>query len=210
MSRVLSINVGKVEPLGIDDPKSMSAILKMPIAGPARFTGVIIEGDEVGNPRVHGGYDNAVYSYASEDYAWWSERLGRPLEPGTFGENLTTEGIDLNAAIIGERWRLGDVVLEVSAPRFPCSTFQTRMGIDGWVRQFSEAERPGTYLRIIVEGECEAGVAIQVVDRPDHGMTVREFFRLYTIDRPNAGVLLGIPHVAEKVKERIREFLKES
>jgi MOSC domain-containing protein YiiM len=115
-----------------------------------------------------------VYSYAAEDYAWWSDALGRTLGPGTFGENLTVAGVDLSGAEIGSRWRVGTALLEVTQPRFPCFKLGIRMGDADFVDRFEEARRPGTYLRIARAGDVGAGDAINVVHRPDHGLTIGE------------------------------------
>ena len=91
--------------------------------------------------RNHGGPDQAVYAYAREDLDLEAE-LGRPLENGVFGENLTTEGLDVNGALIGERWRIGpDVILEVSRPRIPCGTFQGWMAQGDWIKRFTQVAR---------------------------------------------------------------------
>ena len=150
----------------------LSAIGKAPVEGRVRVRGVNVEGDDQADRRVHGGPDKAVYAYAAEDIAWWSERLGRPLGPGAFGENLTVEGVDVTGAVIGERWRVGSVELEVCQPRLPCFKLGLRHGDPQMVRRFARAGRPGAYLRIVREGEIGAGDAIEVGARPDHGVTV--------------------------------------
>jgi MOSC domain-containing protein YiiM len=116
---------------------------------------------------VHGGRDKAVYAYAVEDYDWWGPTTG-PLAPGTFGENLTTVGIDLNASQIGDRWHVGSAVLEVAQPRSPCFKLGIRMDDDDFPGRFEAAGRPGLYLRVIVPGAVAAGDPIDVepADQP--------------------------------------------
>src|ERR1041384_1992507 len=106
----------------------MSAIGKAPVEGPVRVEGVNLAGDDQADRRVHGGPDKAVYAYASADAAFWSGELGRALGPGTFGENLTTAGLDVSGAVVGERWRIGTVELEVCQPRLPCNKLALRPG----------------------------------------------------------------------------------
>ena len=130
----------------------MSAIGKAPVEGRVRVEGVNVEGDDQADRRVHGGPDKAVYAYAREDAAFWAGELGRELGPGAFGENLTTEGLDVSGAVVGERWRIGDVELEVCQPRLPCNKLALRMGEPLMVKRFAQASRPGAYLRIAVEG----------------------------------------------------------
>jgi MOSC domain-containing protein YiiM len=150
----------------------MSAIAKTPVEGPVRVEGVNLAGDEQADRRVHGGPDKAVYAYAAEDTAWWSAELRRELGPGMFGENLTLSGVDVTGARIGERWRIGDVELEVCQPRLPCAKLGLRFGDPGMLKRFAVAGRPGAYLRILREGSLAAGDAVERLERPEHDVTV--------------------------------------
>jgi MOSC domain-containing protein YiiM len=152
----------------------MSAIGKAPVDGRVRVEGVNLAGDDQADRRVHGGPDKAVYAYAWEDTLWWSARLARELPFGMFGENLTVEGVDASHAVVGERWRIGTVELEVCQPRLPCAKLGHRFGDQLMVRRFAEAARPGAYLRIITEGELGAGDTIAVTDLPDHAVTIAQ------------------------------------
>ena len=171
-AQVVSVNVGRPKLLLINGQPNKTGIDKQPIDGPVELRDDAVAGDAVVDREYHGGYDKAVYAYASEDYAWWSGELGRELGPGAFGENLTTSGIAIAEARIGERWRVGSALLEVSEPRQPCSTLGAKMGDQRFVRRFAKALRLGTYMRIIEPGVVVAGDAIDVVDRPDHEVTV--------------------------------------
>ena len=171
-AQVVSVNVGRPKLLLINGQPNKTGIDKQPIDGPVELRDDAVAGDAVVDREHHGGYDKAVYAYASEDYAWWSGELGRELGPGAFGENLTTSGIAIAEARIGERWRVGSALLEVSEPRQPCSTLGAKMGDQRFVRRFAKALRLGTYMRIIEPGVVAAGDAIDVVDRPDHEVTV--------------------------------------
>ncbi len=171
-ARVDSVNVGRPKLLLINGQPNKTGIDKQPTDGPVELRDDAVAGDAVVDREYHGGYDKAVYAYASEDYAWWSGELGRELGPGAFGENLTTSGIAIAEARIGERWRVGNALLEVSEPRQPCSTLGAKMGDQRFVRRFAKALRLGTYMRIIEPGVVGAGDAIDVVDRPDHEVTV--------------------------------------
>jgi MOSC domain-containing protein YiiM len=171
MGVVLSVNVGPVAEFRAGRSRR-SAIVKAPVEGRVAVRGVNVAGDDQADRRVHGGPDQAVYAYARESYDWWEGELGRPLASGTFGENLTLEGIDADGALIGERWRVGSVLLQVAAPRIPCLKLQTRVGEPRFVKRFGAARRPGAYLRILEEGELGAGDTVEVVSRPDHEVTV--------------------------------------
>jgi MOSC domain-containing protein YiiM len=173
MGRLLSVNVGQPRQVTARRGRPvMSAIGKAPVEGRVAVAGVNLAGDEQADRRVHGGPDKAVYAYASEDAAWWARELGRDVPPGMFGENLTTAGVDVSGAVIGERWRVGTVELEVCQPRLPCFKLGLRFGDLQMVRRFGEASRPGAYLRIVREGELQAGDAFEVLSRPEHGVTV--------------------------------------
>jgi MOSC domain-containing protein YiiM len=111
--------------------------------------------------------------------------------------DLTTEGIEVNDALVGERWRIGSALFEVSEPRIPCWRLGVRMDDEMFPRRFSKAMRPGTYLRIVVEGDLGAGDEIFVAERPDHGLTIRDVFRIYTRDRNEVTRLLSIPQLSE-------------
>lgn len=161
--RVVSVNVGLPRVIEWHGREVSTAIWKEPVDGRVAVRGDNVVGDGQADLRVHGGRDKAVYSYAVEDYAWWSEQLGRELGPATFGENLTTRGIDLSAASLGSRWRVGTALLEVSQPRFPCFKLGIRMGDAGFVQEFEQAARFGAYLRILEAGEVGAGDEIVIV-----------------------------------------------
>jgi MOSC domain-containing protein YiiM len=217
----MSINVGK----GVARPytsAATTAIAKGPVAagtvvevrdpGPKRGgLGSGVVGDEIGDRRHHGGSQQAVYAYAREDQHWWECELGRPIEPGAFGENLTTVGVDTTHALIGEVWRLGEVVLRVEVPRIPCATFAGHMGVPQWVKRFSAEGRTGAYLSVVRPGTFSAGVTIEI-ERPDHDIDLLLSFRAAMGDLGaarrvlDAGVLHPDEHtwLADKVARRRR------
>jgi MOSC domain-containing protein YiiM len=191
--KLLSVNVGRPRPVPYtSQPDGVTGIDKQPAEGPVRVTapgpkGVGasgLAGDAVCDTRHHGGDDQAVYAYAREDLDTWERELGRPLANGCFGENLTTDGLDVSGALIGERWRIGpQVVLEVTAGRIPCATFQGHMGERGWVKRFTRKAATGAYLRVIEPGEIRSGDPVEIVYRPDHGVTAAMQFRAVTTER---------------------------
>lgn len=197
---VLSVNVGGVREFEFNGRPARSAIWKSPVEGRIAARGVNLAGDDQADRKVHGGPDKAVYAYAVEDLEWWGEELGRSLEHGHFGENLTTRGIDVNEGLVGERWQIGGAVFEVSEPRVPCWRLGVRMEDVKFPRRFGEALRPGTYLRIITEGELGAGDEIRILEKPDHGVTARDVFRIFMRDRDEAGRLLDVPGLSESWK----------
>jgi MOSC domain-containing protein YiiM len=176
-AHVLSANVGLPRTVTWGGRAVTSAIWKSPVPGRIPVEGVNFAGDDQADRRVHGGPDKAVYAYAIEDYAWWGAELGTALDAGTFGENLTTEGIDLHACVVGQRWNVGTAVLEVAQPRSPCFKLGMRMGDAHFVDRFDESGRLGTYLRIVGDGEIGAGDAIVFGDAPTHGITIADLVR---------------------------------
>ncbi|MFE9662264.1 MULTISPECIES: MOSC domain-containing protein [unclassified Streptomyces] len=166
------------------DKRPVTGPLRVAAPGPKGIGGSGLAGDAVCDLRHHGGNDQAVYAFAREDLDDWEPDLGRALPAGCFGENFTTEGVDITHALIGERWRVGgELVLEVSSARIPCRTFAGFLGERGWVRRFTEKGAPGAYLRVITPGEVRAGDPVEVVHRPDHDITVLTEFRALTTRR---------------------------
>ena len=206
MPRLLSVNAGRPRQISVRRGRPlMSAIGKSPVGGRVRVEGVNVAGDEQADRRVHGGPDKAVYAYASEDTAFWEAELGRELGPGAFGENLTTEGVDVSGAVIGARWRIGDVELEVAQPRLPCAKLGLRLGDPMMVRRFGEARRPGAYLRIVREGELGAGDAIEVLERPAHGVTVRDVSAAILLDETLLERAAAAPELPASLADWMRE-----
>ena len=183
MAAVISVNVGRAKLVGFETTSlPETAIEKRPVDGPVRITSHGVEGNDVGDKLNHGDEFMRVYAYATEDYRWWEAELGATLAPGHFAEQLTTEGIDLNAALVGEVWRVGSAVLQIAHVRTPCLTFKGWMGHTGhdptaWVRRFALAGRPGPYFRVLEEGVVTAGDPIVVLSRPDHDVSVATMFR---------------------------------
>ncbi|MFH8514924.1 MOSC domain-containing protein [Streptomyces gelaticus] len=191
--RLLSVNVGRPKAVGYTDaPAGLTGIDKRPAEGPVHVSdpgpkgagGSGLAGDAVCDLRHHGGSDQAVYAFAREELDGWERELGRPLANGSFGENLTTAGLDVSGARIGERWRIGpDLVLEVTSGRIPCRTFAAHLDERRWVRRFTQAAAPGAYLRVIEPGEIRAGDPVEIVRRPDHDVTVEMEFLASTTRR---------------------------
>jgi MOSC domain-containing protein YiiM len=158
MARVESVNIGERRTFANDIGRT--GIFKMPVSAPVQVGTLGLAGDYVADEKHHGGADQAVYVYFAEDYAWWSEKLGRTLAPGTFGDNLTISGIDSGNLAIGDRFIAGDVALQVTVPRIPCGTLARRMEDREFVKAFRYAERPGVYCRVTDEGEIAAGMLV--------------------------------------------------
>ncbi|MEU2599961.1 MOSC domain-containing protein [Streptomyces hirsutus] len=223
--KLLSVNLGRPKAVPYtDQPEGLTGIDKQPVdgsvrvaaPGPKGFGASGLAGDAVCETRHHGGNDQAVYAMAREDLDEWEGVLGRTLPNGSFGENLTTEGIDLSGARIGERWAIGsEVVLEVTSGRIPCRTFQGHLGEKGWVKRFTQRGAPGAYLRVVRPGGIRAGDAIRIVHRPDHEVTVALQFRAVTTEQTLLPLLLAAGDAlhpealarARKYKEKHEENL---
>jgi MOSC domain-containing protein YiiM len=218
MSVLKSVNVGvpranpwkSVRVTGIDKrPVDGPVAVRAP--GPKGTGAVGLAGDRVYDIAHHGGDDQAVYAYAREELDAWQARLGRELPDGVFGENLTTTGVDVDGALIGEHWRVGpDLLLEVSCPRLPCGTFQGWMAEAGWISEFTRVARAGAYLRVLEPGEIRAGDEVVVVHRPGHDVTVELTFRALTIDSdllPRLLVADALPAAdLERVRRRVAKM----
>jgi MOSC domain-containing protein YiiM len=197
LGSVAAVNVGGVRTLEWRGTTVTTGIWKTPVAGPVDVRGVNVVGDDQADRAVHGGPDKAVYAYAAEDEAWWAAELGREVGPGTFGENLTTRGVDVTNAVIGERWVVGDLELEVTQPRIPCFKLGIRMADPRFPARFAAAARPGAYLRIVRPGRISAGDPIRVLDRPAHGVTVGLVERAYHADDTLIARLVDVPGMPE-------------
>lgn len=185
--RVESVNVGA--PRAVGAKAGLSAIDKRPVEGPVRVAVPLggrsgLDGDSICDVESHGGPAQAVYAFAREELDWWQAHLGRPLANGAFGENLTTSGLDLSAARLGQRWRIGaEVVLEVTGPRIPCATFAVWMRERGWLKAFTEQGRPGAYLKVVAPGHVRAGDPIESAEPPPHDVDIGLCFRALTTER---------------------------
>lgn len=187
MGQLVSVNVGRVRDAswaGI----GRTASDKQPVLGTVQVGRLGLHGDQVGDVKHHGGSRQAVYAFAREDLDWWQGELGQEIRDGQFSENLTTRGIDVNEAEMGERWLIGSVLLEVATVRIPCNDFKSWQMLNGyddraWVKRFAEQARPGPYLRVIEEGELKVGDELRVVHQPGHGVSVSMMFRALTTER---------------------------
>ncbi|WP_082129494.1 MOSC domain-containing protein [Mycobacterium haemophilum] len=216
MANVLSVNLARVQTN--PDPRAQSTLTgidKVPTAeavmvrAPGPMHGGLgsgLVGDTIGNQKVHGGDDQAVYAYAREDLDAWEIPLGRKLTPGMFGENLTTTGVDVTNARIGERWRIGTdgLVLEVSAPRIPCRTFQEFLNVSQWIKTFTQARKPGAYLRVISPATVRVGDMITIDYRPNHDVTVELVFRAVTTEPELLPRLLVADGLATDLEDHAR------
>lgn len=190
---VESINVGTPHTVEWNGQEVTTSIWKNPAPYRVAARAVNLAGDVQADLGVHGGEFKAIYAYGRDDLEWWSRELGRELGAAAFGENLTVAGLPVSSALVGERWQIGSVELEVTQPRFPCYKLAIKMDDAHFVRRFARANRPGAYLRIVQEGEMMAGDAVEVVYRPDHEMTMREMSRIYLEDHDEAFRLRGLP-----------------
>jgi len=201
-ARVLSINITSVVHQGEwTGSEGRTGIDKRSVTGAIEFKNNGVVGDRVIDTNVHGGYEQAVYAYAREDAQWWEREINEEIPAGRFGENLTTEGIDVNAAIIGEQWKIGSVILEVSQPRIPCRVFAGFWKRATLIKDFTQAGRPGTYLRIIQEGTAQAGDSIEVIFKPDHTISISDLFAAKSGERSKINQIKDVAYLSTEFKE---------
>jgi len=208
---IRSVNVGRPRPWQWAQI-GRSSIQKHQVAGPVGVERRGLVGDQVSDTRHHGGVDQAVYAFAREDLDWWAAELGTELRDGRFGENLTTDGYDVNEAEVGEHWRVGSALLEVASVRTPCNDFKGwigECGLDstGWVRRFAARKRPGPYLRVLQEGEVCSGDLAEVVHRPGHGVTVSLMFRALMGERELLPRLLEVEGLVAKARRKAERYV---
>lgn len=199
--QVTSVNTGRVVKVDWAANLDRTAMDKRPVTGPVPVRRLGLDGDEQADLVNHGGPDQAIYVYAREDLDWWGDQLGRDLRDGLFGENITTTGLDVTNALVGERWRLGTAVVQVTSCRIPCVTFRNFTGEKGWVRRFAQAGRPGAYLRVLDEGAVSPGDPVTVLSRPREQVTMSEAMRAFYGDAELMRKLLRVPDRGRKWDE---------
>ncbi|MFG1904405.1 MOSC domain-containing protein [Micromonospora carbonacea] len=206
--RLVTVNLGAAtEAEWAGDASGRSGIDKRPAGGPVLLRVDGVAGDFIGERAHHGGPDQTVYAYAEEDAAWWAVELGRDIPPGAFGENLTTYAVDVTGAVVGERWQIGSALLEVTKPRTPCRTFAGFWGVPDLIKRFTARAAPGAYLRVLREGEVGAGDPVEVLERPEHGVTVGEVFRASTLEPELLPRLLDVPELPESLRRKVERRL---
>jgi MOSC domain-containing protein YiiM len=192
-----------------DRTPNRSGIDKKPVTGRVAVHALGLEGDVQVNRKYHGGEGRAVYAYAQEDADFWTAELGRELPPGRFGENLRTSGLDLTGALLGERWRIGTTLLEVTAPRIPCANFARFWNEPQLVKRFTAHGASGAYLRVLEPGEIGAGDAVDVVLRPDHGVTTGLAFRIFTTQKSRVAELApALHHLPVKDQQKFADRIE--
>lgn len=198
-ARVRSVNTGRAEP-GPAGRAVPTGIRKRPAEGPVELRdpglredggGSGVAGDFIGNSVHHGGTDQAVYAFAREELDFWARELGQEVPDGSFGENLTLEGFDVDDACLGDRWRIGEALLQVTDARIPCGTFRAAVPVRGWLRRFTERGRTGAYLKVLEPGAVRAGLPVELVHRAPHGVRVTDAFRARTTERELLPTLLA-------------------
>lgn len=207
--RVLSVNLGKAELLRGARTPYLSGIAKRSATSPVRITVDGLIDDAVCDTRYHGGHDQAVYLYGQPDYDWWEAELGRPLAPGTFGENLTLSDWESAPSAVGDQFHIGDeIILEVTSPRVPCATLSSHMGDSAFLKKFRRAERPGVYCRVLREGTVQAGDTVRNEPLPDATLGIMELYRDAFTPAKDATTLRR--HLAAPLASRIRLAKEEA
>lgn len=205
--KLLSINIGAERQQQRNDYVETTGIYKLPVDRPVEIKSLGIEGDAICDKKNHGGPDQALYIYGSADYAWWEQELGQKLAPGTFGENLTISDLESAAFNVGDYLHIGEVTLQVTAPRIPCGTFATRMSDPQWVKKFRAAERPGLYVRVIRAGVIRAGDAVTVEKYAGETISIVEIYREHYVKDKSEESLRR--HLKAPIAERVRRDLEE-
>jgi len=209
---LISINTGRVRTIHAGKETRLTGIYKQPASLPVEIGELGLRGDAICDVENHGGPDQAVYVYGSPDYAWWSQTLGYEVGPGSFGENLTISELESARFNIGDRLHVGEVILEVTAPRIPCSTLAARMGDPTFAKRYRQAERPGLYCRVLRTGTVQTGDPVSVEPYPGETVSVLEMFREYYQPDPGEAALrrlLAAP-IAARARAEQEEKLKKA
>jgi len=208
--QLLSLNIGQKRTQQNGNKLETTGIYKLPTREPVQIKSLGIREDFICDQKSHGGPDQAIYVYGASDYAWWSKELGRELEPGTFGENLTISELESAQVNIGDRLHIGSLILEVTAPRIPCSTLAARMKDSQFVKQYRRAERPGLYCRVIQEGAVKAGEDVTLEKYAGEPLSIGQAFRDYyeKLDENAIRRYLSLP-IAVRMRVDLEDDLKK-
>jgi MOSC domain-containing protein YiiM len=179
MMKVSSVNLGQERILQRKHHAERTGIFKFPADKPVKVTTLGLDGDVIVSKKHHGGPDQAIYVYGGADYEWWANELGKMIPPGMFGDNLTISELESAPFNVGDYLHIGEVTLQITAPRIPCETFAARMEDPQWVKKFRHAERPGLYCRVIKEGFVKAGNPVSIEKYTGETISIREMFRDY-------------------------------
>ena len=209
-AKVLSLNVVHAVIPDVGGSVGITSIDKRSVLDSRQVTTAGVAGDQRSDIPSHGMPEQAVYAYAREDYEWWETELDREIPAGKFGENLTTVGIDVTNAVIGQTWRVGSALLQVTGPRIPCGTFARFMEEDKWVKRFMDEGMPGTYFQILEAGEITAGDEIKIESTPEHGVTVSDVYQLVAGDRDPERIarVLSCPELPEEMRTQVQGYNK--
>jgi MOSC domain-containing protein YiiM len=189
--KILSVNLGKPQPIEWKGGEVMTGIFKQPVEeGAAWATALGLLGDQQVNLDVHGGEDKAIYAFPKEAYPAFEALYPHiPFQNGFFGENLTVEGLDETRIYIGEHYRIGGTLLEVSECRLPCFKLGVKFGDQLVLKHFVEVGRSGSYFRVLEEGDIRVGDTFQLEYRPKDLFSMSELFRLRTLEKNNRELL---------------------
>jgi MOSC domain-containing protein YiiM len=209
-AKVLSLNVVHAVIPDVGGSVGVTSIDKRSVSDSRQVTTAGVAGDQRSDIPNHGMPEQAVYAYAREDYEWWEVELDREIPAGKFGENLTTVGIDVTNAVIGQTWRIGSTLLQVTGPRIPCGTFARFMEEDKWVKRFMDEGMPGTYFQVLEAGEITSGDEIKIESTPEHGVTVSDVYQLVAGDRDPERIarVLNCPELPEEMHTRVSGYNK--
>ena len=209
--KLLSVNVSKPKAVSYNGETIHTGIFKVPVKGRVVLQKLNLKGDRQADLKVHGGIDKAVYAYPMEHYEYWRRELtGDDLTFGQFGENFTVEGLLEDDVHIGDVFRIGTALVEVSQPRVPCFKLGLKMGIPTFPKQFLASERSGFYLRVLEAGEVGAGDVIERVKVGPKRLTVKAVHHLLYFDSRNLeGIheVLGVSALADSWRESFEKAL---
>ncbi len=201
--QIISVNIGDRRTQEKGDGLEITGIYKQPATGPVQVMPLGLAGDFIADAENHGGPDQAIYIYGTGDYAWWSGELGRELAPGTFGDNLTISDLESARFNIGDRLRIGSTLLEVSAPRIPCSTLARRMRNSMFVKKYRRAQRPGLYCRVLQAGAVSSGDEVSYEPYAGDPVGILDVFRQHLERYKDAAELRRFLRTPIAVRERV-------
>lgn len=205
--KLLSIHIGKTVNVEFNGKKVETGIYKTQIDGPVKVSRLNIEGDQQADLTVHGGINKAIYAYPVEHYDYWTNsRPDLEFSPGVFGENLSVSGLLEGSVHIGDQFKIGEVVLQVTTPRLPCFKLGIKMGDPGFIKEFMLANRTGFYFKVIQEGYLDDGDPITQLKSNPFDLSVRDVVSLYSVEKSNKELLMKAVNSPGLPKDWIEHF----
>jgi len=209
--QIISTNIAKPKTIILNGKQVKTGIYKTPTNVPIYLEKEQVRGDEISNRKVHGGAFKACYLFSAEHYPYWENLYPHfDWHWGILGENLTVKGLDENKIYVGDIYKIGSAVIQITQPREPCSTFGVKMGSQAILKQFIQHGYPGTYVRVLEEGYVKVNDTFELIEKAKNSLTTAQLSKLLFVKEKNQDLLaLAINNDAlpQRKKDKLRAYI---